>query len=157
MGRCSDGTTCAASGRVSTGTQEINATVPSLRVLVAEDDQEMNAVLCEALSADGHTVLAVRTGTDALAALLNSAGRVLPDVVVTDVRMPGLTGLDLLRAMRRAGLRIPVIVITAFGHETIHREAFALGASAVLDKPFDLDELREVIASPDTLLDGFLK
>ena len=61
--------------------------------------------------------------------------------IVSDICMPGLTGLDLLAALRCTRFEIPVILITAFGDEEVRAEARSLGATAVLDKPFNLDEL----------------
>lgn len=116
-----------------------------MRVLVAEDDREMNAVLVEALSADGHDVVSVDSGTDALAVLFDKARDRTPEVAVMDVRMPGLSGLQVLTAVRRGGMRVRVIIITAFGDEAVHQEAMALGAAGVLDKPFDVDDLRSVV------------
>jgi len=112
-------------------------------VLVAEDDHEMNVVLTEALSADGHDVVSVETGNEALPALLG-CGQV-PDAAIMDVRMPGFSGLEVLAALRRSGASVPVIVITAFGDDALHREAYSLGAVQVFDKPFDVDELRAAV------------
>jgi DNA-binding response OmpR family regulator len=113
-------------------------------VLVAEDDREMNAVLTEALVADGHEVVPVETGTDALARFFGNLGSV-PDAAVMDVRMPGLSGLQVLAALRKNGAAVAVIIITAFGEDALHREAYSLGAVHVFDKPFDVDELRAAV------------
>ena len=75
----------------------------------------------------------VDTGPDAVA------------LIVTDNRMPGCTGLELLTALRAAHWETPVILITAFGSAATHRHAAALGATAVLDKPFPLDQLRALV------------
>lgn len=117
------------------------ASLRRLRVLVAEDDREMSAVLTESLAADGYEVLPVETGTEALAVLFYRVGSAPPDAAVMDVRMPGLTGLQVLSALRRSGSDLPVIIITAFGEDAVHEEAAALGAARVFDKPFDIDEL----------------
>jgi CheY-like chemotaxis protein len=62
-------------------------------------------------------------------------------LIITDHRMPGATGLEVLAHMRRVGLGIPLILITAFGEPGLHAEARRLGAAAVLDKPFELEDL----------------
>jgi DNA-binding NtrC family response regulator len=69
------------------------------------------------------------------------------DLIVSDVRMPGWTGLDLLDVVRRARMGTPVLLITAFGAPETHQEAARLGAGAVLNKPFDLDEFRATVAA----------
>ena len=70
-----------------------------------------------------------------------------PDAIVSDVRMPGHSGLEMLAALRRAGWTTPVVLITAFGDRWVHDQARQLGAAAVLDKPFDIDALRAVLLS----------
>jgi DNA-binding response OmpR family regulator len=115
-----------------------------MRVLVAEDDREMNAVLAEALARDGHEILAVGNGTEAMAALAGGQQAVL-DAAVMDVRMPGLSGLQILAKLRGNGSRLPVIIITAFGEHAIHQQALSLGAARVFDKPFDVDDLRAAV------------
>jgi CheY-like chemotaxis protein len=114
-------------------------------VLVAEDDARMRDLIVASFQADGYDVTAagdldrlgesvgVDTGPDGVA------------VIVTDNRMPGCSGLELLAALRAAHWRTPVILITAFGSEATHRSAAALGATAVLDKPFPLEQLRDVV------------
>ena len=59
--------------------------------------------------------------------------------------MPGLTAFDVLTRLQRALSETPVILITAFGDQTTHLRALHLGASRVLDKPFDCDELRDAV------------
>jgi DNA-binding response OmpR family regulator len=113
-------------------------------VLVAEDDHEMNVVLTEALAADGHEIVPVESGSEALPIMLG-CGAPAPDAAVLDVRMPGFSGLQVLAALRRSGASLPVIMITAFGDEAVHREAYSLGAVQVFDKPFDVDELRAAV------------
>ncbi len=123
------------------------------RILVAEDDREMRRLLVEALREDGYTVDEAPDGVELLAhigssVLFGTFGSVRrpPDLIVTDVRMPGLTGLTVLAALRGTGESVPVIVITAFGDEETHRLAQQHGAVAIFDKPFDLVDLRTAIA-----------
>ena len=118
------------------------------RVLVAEDDTAMRDLLAEALRRDGHDVIEVPDGRH-LAAYFEAAGDSeaalpLPDLIISDVRMPGYTGLDILASLRAAQIDVPVILISAFADEATHREAFDLGA-AFLDKPFDLEALRRTV------------
>lgn len=114
-----------------------------LRVLVAEDDLEMRRLIADALVRDGAEVSEAPSGL-ALFDLLRRMGLdgTLPDLLISDIRMPGLTGLQVLAMMRERGWTMPVILITAFGDEETHNEAAHNGATAVFDKPFDVDDLR---------------
>lgn len=112
-------------------------------VLVAEDDRELREGMAETLREAGYRVRTAADGRELLSLLTSaSQGEIArPDVVVTDVRMPRYSGLDILRAMRLADWRQPVIVVTGFGDPRTHASAAELGATVVLDKPFDADDL----------------
>lgn len=116
------------------------------RILLAEDDPDMRVLLALTLEADGFDVVQVDDG----ARLVHQIGNVFLkadgcsafDLIISDVRMPKLGGMDVLGALARLDVSTPFIVITAFGDEALHAEARRLGAAAVLDKPFDIDVLR---------------
>ena len=115
------------------------------RLLLAEDDYELRELLACVLRADGHEVVEARDGNE-LWQLLSKQDPAGPfALVVSDVRMPGLTAFDVLAKLQRAVAQTPVILITAFGDQTTHLRALRLGASRVFDKPFDCDELREAV------------
>jgi len=120
-------------------------------VLIVEDDDEMRRLLASVLRADGYEIVEAASGREGVNYIYDSWGmggrpaRPL-DLIVSDVRMPGWTGLDLLDVVRRARMGTPVLLITAFGAPETHQEAARLGAGAVLDKPFDLDEFRAAVA-----------
>ena len=114
-----------------------------LSVLLAEDHAEFREIIASALAADGARVDAVADGEAALSRLFEDRAR--PDVVVSDVRMPGKTGIDLLRAMREGGLSIPVVLITGFGSSVERGAVEAFGAAILLEKPFDFDDLRTAL------------
>ena len=118
-------------------------------VLLAEDDAPFRRLIASVLEADGYEVVQAVDGVDLLAnleAILTSRReRADAFLVVADVRMPGLGGLDVLAIMRCANCVTPVILITAFGDETTHMEGRELGALAVFDKPFDVDALRGAV------------
>jgi two-component system, response regulator, stage 0 sporulation protein F len=114
-------------------------------VLVVEDHLEMRRLLVSLLQSEGHQVLDASDGLKALAVLLRRRGEPEIDLLVTDVRMPGCTGLDLLAFVRLERPEMPVVLITAFGDSATHLEARGLGAAAVIDKPFDLHQFRDVI------------
>ena len=116
-------------------------------VFLAEDDADLRRILCAALREAGFDVLSASTGREMLA-LLTAASRDelrVPDAIVMDIRMPRCSGLDVLSALRRADWREPVIMITGFGDPTLHEEAASHGASVVLDKPVDTEDLIDVL------------
>ena len=117
------------------------------RLLLAEDDFELRDLLACVLRADGHEVVEARDGHE-LWTLLHEddpSGQEPFALVVSDVRMPGLTAFDVLTKLQRSLSNTPVILITAFGDQTTHLRALRLGASRVFDKPFDCDELRAAV------------
>lgn len=119
------------------------AALQPARVAVAEDDAAMRQMLVETLVEEGYQVIALDSGVSLLRYLdgTGEAGYPGPDLVVTDVRMPGVDGLTVLERLRRKDWALPVVIITAFGDEAIHSEAGRLGAAQVLDKPFNMEDL----------------
>lgn len=111
------------------------------RILLAEDDAALRVLLEMSLRAEGYEVIPAVDGLE-LSALI--AAFPVVDLVIADVRMPGRSGLDVLSRFRSHDLTTPFVLITSFGSEELHAEARRLGATAVFDKPFDLDELRLV-------------
>jgi two-component system response regulator HydG len=113
------------------------------RVLVADDDPEMREALRLALSADGHVCELAEDGLSAFAAV----GRTTFDVVVSDIRMPGLSGLELLDRIRPAQPDLPFIAITGAGGTQEAVDAMKRGAFDYLVKPCDAGEIRRVVAT----------
>ena len=118
-----------------------NADVSKL-IALAEDDAEMRSVIMDALVADGYEVGEYARGDTLLEGLLNADK---PGLIVADVRMPGGDGLSVLRALRGIGYDVPIVVITGFACEQTLNDAFRLGASVVLSKPFAMEDLRHVV------------
>ncbi|HKJ00889.1 MAG TPA: sigma-54 dependent transcriptional regulator, partial [Longimicrobiales bacterium] len=106
------------------------------RVLLAEDDRELRALLVEVLEQAGYDVAAAASGTDALAQALRQA----PDLVVTDLMLPGIGGREVLLEVRERFPGVNVIVITAFGSIESAIELVKDGAFDYLTKPFSNDE-----------------
>jgi len=125
--------------------------LPRNRLLVAEDDRALRELMVQILRSDGHEVLAVANGNDLLYTLegsLNPRTGVAPfDLVISDVRMPGQSGLNAFAQVGYGPQMPPVVFMTAFGDEDVHQRAIHLGAIAVLDKPVDFDELRVFVKS----------
>jgi len=107
------------------------------RILVVEDEESMVAGLEYALEREGYEVLLARDGESALTTLRSQA----PDLVLLDVMLPRRSGFDVLRALRREGRTVPVIVVTAKGQEIDKVHGFDLGADDYVTKPFSLAEL----------------
>ncbi len=118
-------------------------------ILVAEDDPDMRRLLAGALRRNGHKVLEASDGTEVLDRIESTIWgdrQELFDVIVSDVNMPGLSGLDVLAAFRCTNWPTPVILVTAFGDDETHAEARALGAAAILDKPVSAAALCAAVA-----------
>jgi CheY-like chemotaxis protein len=104
----------------------------------------MRALLAGALRRSGYDVVEACNGSELLERLaygLASKPGSRFQLIVSDVRMPGYDGLNVLASLRQMCVSIPVILITAFGTAASHAAAAHLGAFAVLDKPFDVDDL----------------
>ena len=119
------------------------------RVLLAEDDPDMNALVSAVLENDGYEVIGTSDGLQMLERLQEAVDYPLtmPDIIVMDVIMPRYSGLGVLSALRRANLLTPVILMSAVADESIRQKARSLGASAFLQKPFDLNDLRNAVVN----------
>jgi len=120
-------------------------------VLLAEDDGALRAFLGGRLAKQGYRVLEAHHGGELLACAADFALAADPwlDAIVTDLRMPHASGADALRALRRLGCNVRVIVMSAFLDETMRTELLAAGADACLAKPFSFQELMSILPPPD--------
>jgi two-component system response regulator MprA len=112
-------------------------TIMSVRVLVADDERAVRQALRRALVMEGYDVELASGGREAL----ESVGNGRADVVVLDVLMPDIDGLEVCRRLRQAGDRTPVLMLTARDAVSDRVEGLEAGADDYLVKPFDLDEL----------------
>ncbi|MBS3670100.1 MULTISPECIES: sigma-54-dependent transcriptional regulator [Halomonadaceae] len=112
-----------------------------LPLLVVEDDAAIRELLEEELQDAGYTTLGVPSAEEAIALLSHTS----VSLVITDVRLPGMTGIQLLQQLRQAGSELGIIVITAFGTIDQAVEALKLGADDFLTKPLDLDAIRDAV------------
>jgi DNA-binding NtrC family response regulator len=111
-------------------------------ILLVEDDDGHRETLARHLGRAGFAVTAVENAERALSAYSS----VVPDLVLTDLRMPGLSGIELLDRLRSGGAQAPVIVMTAFGDMQGAIDAMRKGAYDYMLKPLDLDQLDTVLA-----------
>ncbi|MFI5572111.1 response regulator transcription factor [Streptomyces sp. NPDC051740] len=122
-------------------------------LLLAEDDRAIRNALERALTLEGYRVTAVADGVEALA----QAHRSRPDVLVLDVMMPGIDGLQVCRVLRAEGDRTPVLMLTALVETADRIAGLDAGADDYVVKPFDVEEvfarlralLRRVAPAPD--------
>lgn len=122
-------------------------------ILLAEDDEELRELLRLVLVQAGYRVTGCADGWQLLNHLEQPGGY---DLVISDLRMPALSGLDILKMQQGQRPALPFICMTAFGDEQTHRTARDLGAVATIDKPFDLDQMIELVRqtlSPETSTD----
>ncbi|RKG87269.1 response regulator [Corallococcus terminator] len=134
--------------RVAAWEDPAMAPARATRILVADDQSEMRTLIRKMLVRRGYEVVEASDGPDLVRVLIDGLTEDearAPDLIITDVRMPGFTGLEVLARLRREQWDTPVILITAFGDAKLHSEAQRLGAAYVLDKPFELDELRNAV------------
>ena len=130
------------------GTSDADATIEvrALRILLAEDDPELRRLLAERLRREGFDVREASDGRQ-LGELLRAAtqrrkgAEPSVDLVLSDIRMPGRSGLDVLAELSESRMPVPFVLLTAFGDEHTCAEARRLGAAALIDKPVDLDDL----------------
>ena len=113
-------------------------------VLLAEDDEDFRALLAQAFRSRGYQVTECIDGPDLISKLGTYVLFGPPagfDLVVSDIRMPGATALEILEAMRECEGVPPVVLITAFPSEDTRDAARQLGVASVLEKPFEIEEL----------------
>ena len=109
-------------------------------IWIAEDDRSLRWVMEKAISREGMDVRSFETGDDLLSALKGSQ----PEIIISDIRMPGIDGLELLKEIHGKHSDIPIIITTAHSDLDSAVAAYQGGAFEYLPKPFDLDELVDV-------------
>ena len=111
------------------------------RILVVDDEPSMRVALSESLESCGYKVEVSVSGADALEKFQEDKF----EVVITDIRMPGMGGIDVLRGIKKVSSKTPVIVITAYGTVNTAVEAMKEGAADFLMKPFSIDHLESLV------------
>jgi DNA-binding NtrC family response regulator len=116
--------------------------MPKLTILVVDDESIVGKRLKPALEKSGYAVDVVETGADAIRLLDERAY----DIVVTDIRMEGVDGMDVLRRAQSKSPKPLVIMITGYATVDVARDALTIGAFDFIAKPFRIEDLRAVLA-----------
>ncbi|MDN5362516.1 MAG: two-component system, response regulator, stage 0 sporulation protein [Moorella sp. (in: firmicutes)] len=109
--------------------------------MVIDDQPGVRRLIAEALKIAGFTVTAATDGQEALEKITLEE----PSLVILDMKMPGMNGLDFLQELRRRFVTLPVIVITAYNELELTEQASRYGVSFYLQKPFDIQELYRLV------------
>ncbi len=109
-------------------------------ILVVEDDTQIRGAVCRYLKSQGHRVVEAANGTEALTQLKVQT----VDLVLTDIDMPEMHGIELIQRVREETPEVPIVVITAV-HEAINVLEHELGIQWLLTKPFELEDLSNAI------------
>ena len=116
-------------------------------ILVADDEQNTLMTMQFILEVADYRVTTAENGQEALDDILESRNTDSPiDLLITDIQMPGLTGLELVDELNRLKMDIPFIVITGYGNSELEKELTDRGCDGCLDKPIDEEELVNSVA-----------
>ncbi len=112
-----------------------------MRILVVDDEEGARELFQTILSGEGYEVTLANDGDVALS-LFKGA---LYDLVITDIKMPVMDGLQLLQEIRKAGSKTDVIMVTAYGEVETYLKAMSLGAAEYINKPIRIKELKRIV------------
>jgi two-component system cell cycle response regulator CpdR len=115
------------------------------RILIAEDEEPIRALVMRALTQDGHEVVATADGAEALDVLQRERGRF--DLLLTDVKMPMMDGLELALAAARDFPALPIVLMTGYADQRERASGLDALIRDVIAKPFTLAELRFSVAA----------
>jgi DNA-binding response OmpR family regulator len=109
------------------------------KILVIEDEENLQEVVTINLTLEGYQIYTAKTGEEALIL----AQKIKPDLILTDIKMPGMNGWDTLAAMRKIPslAAVPAIIMTAFLKEPDQTTLTSLGVKSIIWKPFNLEEM----------------
>ncbi|BCJ87643.1 response regulator [Effusibacillus dendaii] len=112
------------------------------KILIVDDQYGIRMLLNEVLEKEGYEVHQAPNGQTALQIVKDYK----PDLVLLDMKIPGMDGLEILRHIRKTEAELKVIMMTAYGELDLIKEAMALGALTHFTKPFDIDELKKTVS-----------
>ncbi|MCF6094072.1 response regulator [Microaerobacter geothermalis] len=111
------------------------------RLLIVDDQFGIRALLAEVFGKEGYETFQASNGKQALEIVHEHS----PHIVILDMKIPGMDGLEILKRIKKTNPHIKVIMMTAYGELEMVREATDLGAISHFTKPFDIDELRKTV------------
>ena len=115
--------------------------VEKYRILIVDDDKLVRWSLIEVLNKNGYEATSTETGEEAI----NKIEDARFDLVITDLRLPGIGGFEVLNRVKEINPSTKVIMITAYGSESVANEARAKGAELLVNKPFEINRIREEV------------
>jgi two-component system response regulator (stage 0 sporulation protein F) len=113
------------------------------KVLIVDDQNGIRVLLMEVFSSEGYNTFQASNGKLALEIVRKES----PDLVLLDMKIPGMDGLEILKHIKEIDSSIKVIMMTAYGELDMIKEATELGAITHFTKPFDIDEMRDAVNS----------
>lgn len=120
-----------------------NKILKGLKVLLVEDENKLASLLKNAIGDSFYSFTLAKDGKEGLEKFLNMT----PDIIITDIMMPNLTGLEMAREIRKTDSEIPIIILSAFSESDKFLDAIDIGVVKYFIKPFDPDELLDYIES----------
>jgi DNA-binding NtrC family response regulator len=111
------------------------------KVLIVDDDRDIVTIVSTILSGRGWDIKAAYNGREALEAVTSSK----PDIILLDIMMPEMNGIEVLKRIKKIDIDARIIMITAFGDVESYLDSMELGAYEYINKPFETDELLEMI------------
>lgn len=113
------------------------------KVLLIDDEKDMDWVMKQILTDSGYEVVTTRTGADGLAKFVSDPKSI--PLVILDVQLPDMNGLELLKEIKKIYSRTKVLIVTAFGTPELKKQAKQAGALAVFDKPFRVEKVLNAV------------
>nr|WP_088042018.1 response regulator [Bacillus sp. EAC] len=122
-----------------------------IKLLIVDDQYGIRLLLHEIFKKEGYEVFQAANGFQAIDIVIKDC----PDLVILDMKIPGMDGVEILKRIKEINKEIKVILMTAYGELDIIEEAKKLGALRYFPKPFDIDEIKKVVrehtSQPQTL------
>ncbi|WP_366923677.1 response regulator [Metallumcola ferriviriculae] len=116
-------------------------------ILVIDDQDGVRKLLAEVLRSDDREIHLLNNGEEGMEFIRSTT----PELILLDMKMPGMSGLEVTRELKKAGFEGAIIFMTAYGELEIITEAKSLGITAYINKPFDVNEIRNLVTG---ILDG---
>jgi len=144
MRQTSDNPACKDDMRPASFTNEVTMLLKP-QILVIDDDADMKLLLSDFLSRQGYSVRTASSGLDAFNLLGSLPVNQLPDLVLSDVKMGSLSGIDLTKRLVSKHPNLPVVLFSVFENGELQEEALKCGARRFLRKPFRLGEIAKIV------------